>query len=215
MAWTVSSVRVRAPRIALFSLFGLLLACFPSPVSAQTVSPQTVEFDPSTDHDRVVGGVDVVDGYELRFYALGGALPLHVIEMGKPTAQADGKIRFNFSSLLGVWPVEGVTYEARVAAVGPGGAALSAISNQFVFPGTTHRQPPAPCTYSLSATARSGRRDGNDRDAQRHCRQRLRAGRRSAIPDGSMSRAATAAAGTDRLAIQSTPIQAQPNASVI
>ncbi len=41
MAWTVSSVRVRAPRIALFlGLIAGSLASFPSPLSAQTVSPR-------------------------------------------------------------------------------------------------------------------------------------------------------------------------------
>ena len=215
MAWTVSSVRVRAPRIALLSVVGLLLACFPSPLSAQTVSPQTVEFDPSSDHDRVVGGVEVVDGYELRFYAIGGLVPLHVIEMGKPAPQADGKIRFNFSSLLGVWPVDGVSYEARVAAVGPGGTTVSSLSNQFVFPGTTPPPPPpAPCTYNLSATSRSGSATATTGTLSVTAGAAVR-GRPSAIPDGSMSRAATAAVATDRLATRSTPIPARPNASVV
>ena len=134
-AWTVSSVRVRVPRIALLFILGCFsLACLPSLSSAQTVSPQTVEFDPSADHNATVGGVAVVEGYELRFYTVGGAQPVHVIELGKPTPEADGKIRFNFASPLGAWPVNGVVYEARVAAVGPGGSTVSAISNQFVFP---------------------------------------------------------------------------------
>ena len=93
--------------------------------AAQTVSPQIVEFDPSADHDTAVNGVDVVEGYELRFYAVGGSQPLHVIEIGKPAPQSDGRIRFNFASRLGVWPVGGVVYEARVAAVGPGGSTAS------------------------------------------------------------------------------------------
>ena len=154
MAWTVSSVRVRAPRIALCVTLGCLsLLCLPSRAIAQTVSPQIVEFDPSADHNRTVSGVAVVDGYELRFYNVGGSQPLHVIEIGKPAPESDGKIRFNFTALLGAWPVDGVVYEARVAAVGPGGSTTSTISNQFVFPGTT--PPPPPCTYTLSQTSRS------------------------------------------------------------
>ena len=153
MAWTVSSVRVRAPRIALFLILVYVsLACFQSLLSAQTISPQTVEFDPSADHNRTVDGVAVVDDYELRFYVLGGAVLLHVIELGKPAPEADGKIRVNFSSLLGAWPVAGLVYEARVAAVGPGGSTASALSNSFTFPGTT--PPPA-----AAATACRHRRD--------------------------------------------------------
>jgi Putative binding domain, N-terminal/Viral BACON domain len=154
-AWTVASVRVRAPRIALPFIFAFsVLTLVPSLADAQTVSPQTVEFDPSADHSRTVNGVKVVEGYELRFYAVAGVQPLHVIDMGKPSPQSDGKIRFNFSALLGAWPVNGVVYEARVVAVGPGGKTPSTVSNQFVFPATT--PPPAPCTYTLSTSSRSG-----------------------------------------------------------
>ncbi len=154
MAWTVSSVRVRAPRIALCVTLGCLsLFCLQSHAIAQTVSPRIVEFDPSADHHRTVGGVAVVSGYQLRFYNVGGSQPLRVIELGKPAPEADGRIRFNFTPLLGAWPVDGVVYEARVAAVGPGGSAASTVSNQFVFPGTA--PPPASCTYTLSQTSRS------------------------------------------------------------
>jgi Viral BACON domain len=158
MAWTVSSVRVRAPRIALFlGLIAGSLAFFPSPLSAQTVSPQIVEFDPSPDHNASVNGVAVVSEYELRFFTVGGTQPVHVIEMGKPNAGSDGRIRFNFAALLGAWPTAGVIYEARVAAVGPGGSSQSTISNQFVFPGTTPPPPPPPpsCSYTLSTLSRS------------------------------------------------------------
>ena len=122
MAWTVPSVRVRVPRIALrLIVLSWSLACLPSLLIAQTISPQIVEFDPSADHNSTVGGVAVVDGYELRFYGAGGTQVLQTIQLGKPTAEADGKIRFNFGALLGTWAVDGVVYEARVAAVGPGG----------------------------------------------------------------------------------------------
>ena len=154
MAWTASSVRERALRSALCLTLGCLpLVFLPARAIAQTVSPQLVEFNPSADHNATIGGVAVVDSYELRFYAVGGSQPLRVIEMGKPAPQADGRIRFNFTALLGAWPVEGVVYEARVAAVGPGGSTSSTISNQFVFSGTTPA--PAPCTYTLSQSART------------------------------------------------------------
>jgi Putative binding domain, N-terminal/Viral BACON domain len=165
MACTAWSVRGRAPRIALSLMVGFCassfsLLCLPSLLSAQTVSPQIVEFTPSTDHNRTVNGFEVVEGYELRFYTVGGTQELHVIEMGKPSPQTDGTIRFNFTSLLGVWPVNGVVYEARVAAIGPGGSTESATSNQFVFQVTAPPPPPPPppstCSYSLSSTFRSG-----------------------------------------------------------
>jgi len=85
MECTVWSVRGRAPRIAL-SLIAVCVALvsLPSLLSAQTVSPQVVEFDPSADHNRTANGVEIVEGYELRFYRVGGSQPLHVIELGKP-----------------------------------------------------------------------------------------------------------------------------------
>ena len=141
------------PRIALFlGLIAGSLASFPSPLSAQTVSPRIVEFDPSPDHNASVNGVAVVREYELRFFAVGSTQRLHVIELGKPNVQSDGKIRFNFAALLGAWPVDGVVYEARVAAIGPGGSSQSAISNQFVF-GTTAPPPPPPPRPRTARTA--------------------------------------------------------------
>src|SRR6187399_525869 len=104
MAWTGPSVRVRAPRIALFfSIASVALVGVSAPVSAQTVSPQSVEFDPSPDHDRSVNGVDVVDSYELRFYAVGATTALQVIGIGKPAPATDGVIRYDFSSRLDTW----------------------------------------------------------------------------------------------------------------
>ena len=155
MAWTVSSVRVRAPRIALFlSLIAGSIACFPSPLTAQTVNPQIVEFDPSPDHDALVNGVAVVSEYELRFFAVGSAQQLHKIELRKPDPGSDDKIRFNFAALLGSWPVAGVTYEACVVAIGPGGSSQCTISpNRFVFQDTT---PPPPCSYTLSPQLQTG-----------------------------------------------------------
>ena len=103
---------------------------------------------------KSVNGVNVVDRYELRFYAAGGSAALQVIDLGKPAPAADGVIRYNFSSRLGAWMVNGTVYEARVAAVGPGGSRLSAISNQFTFLVATPS--PAPCVYSIGTASRSG-----------------------------------------------------------
>jgi len=152
MKRTAWSVRARISRVAVCAALSCSALILPRIAAAQTASPQIVEFDPSTDHDAVAGGVALVDRYELRFYILGGLISLHSIDLGKPSPQADGKIRFNFVSLLGTWPLDGVLYEARVAAVGPGGAGLSAPSNQFQFGDTTG---PTTCDYSLSVSSRS------------------------------------------------------------
>ena len=162
MAWTVSSVRVRAPRIALFlGLIAGSLASFPSPLSAQTVSPQIVEFDPSPDHNVSVNGVAVVSEYELRFFAVGSTQRLHVIELGKPNVESDGRIRFNFAALLGGWPVAGVVYEARVAAVGPGGV----VAKHHLEPvRVSGHDSPAAAPHLLPRAARTACRRSRDRE---------------------------------------------------
>jgi hypothetical protein len=125
-------------------------------VQAQTVSPRVVEFDPSPDHSRSAGGVALVTRYALDFYAVGSATRLQSIDLGKPAAQSNGKIRVDFTAQLGTWPLDGVVYEARVSAIGPGGATQSAVSNQFVFPATAPSPPPpTSCSFSVSPTSRS------------------------------------------------------------
>jgi hypothetical protein len=134
----------------LFLLALLSLVAVPSSVFAQS-DPRIVEFQPSADHNRQTEGVDVVDRYALEFYAVGSGVLLQSIDMGKPAPDADGLIRFEFASRLGVWQVLGVTYEARVVAVGPGGAAASAGSNPFDFPNAP-APPPAGqfCWFTLT-----------------------------------------------------------------
>ena len=209
MAWTESSVRVRAPRIALcVTLSCLSLLCLSARAIAQTISPQIVEFDPSADHNRTVSGVAVVDGYELRFYNVGGSQSLHVVEIGKPAPESDGKIRFNFTALLGAWPVDGVVYEARVAAVGPGGSTTSTISNQFVFPGTT--PPPPPCSYTLSQTSRSVASAATTGSLSASRRPAAARGPHRARVAGSRSRAAGLAPPTVRSTTASPPTRPRP-----
>jgi len=154
-AWTISSVRVPAIRNTLL----LTLALFSSFLNAQTISPQTVEFDPSPDHSRLVGGLSVVERYVLEFFAVGSVQPLQMVDLGKPNPDDDGKIRVNFAARLGTWPADGVIYEARVSAVGPGGSTPSANSNQFTFPGgSPPPPPPSPppppdaCAYTVTPT---------------------------------------------------------------
>ena len=176
-AWTLSSLRAHSPRIALLfiitiRLLGCLsLALLPSVASAQTVSPQIVEFDPSADHNTSVSGVAVVNGYELRFYSVGGTQPLHVIELGKPAPEADGKIRFNFASLLGAWPVSGVVYEARVAATRSGW-----IDGERHFEPVRIPSHDAAAAVQLCLFVDCGfwRRGRIHRHGERHCGRRLR-----------------------------------------
>lgn len=76
-----------------------------------------------------------MSGYRLELFIPGGALPFHWAAIGKPAPGADSVIRFDFSGLVGGWPLPGGTYEARVAAVGPMGAGRSGASNPFTLEG--------------------------------------------------------------------------------
>jgi uncharacterized repeat protein (TIGR02543 family) len=78
---------------------------------------------------------------------VGASTPFATVDMGKPSPDADGKIRYDFASGVTGWPLTGSYYEARVSAIGPEGAALSEPSNPFVF-GTA-----SSCELSLSAAA--------------------------------------------------------------
>jgi hypothetical protein len=120
--------------------------------SAQNVqNPKTVEFDPSADHDAVTsGGESLVERYDLLVFLQGASAPISTASLGKPAADADGKIRVDFSTLLVGWPLANGTYEARVAAVGPTGSGQSEASNAFDFTEGT-----AACTYALSASSES------------------------------------------------------------
>jgi hypothetical protein len=125
-----------------------ILSCAPI-AHAQVVSdPRVAEFDPSPDHWAVLdSGQPAVLRYELRIYMVGASAPFTKVDMGKPSPDADGKIRYNLASGVAGWPLlPGGEYEARVSAVGPEGAALSEPSNRFTF------RSPSPCTVSLSAT---------------------------------------------------------------
>jgi hypothetical protein len=117
-----------------------------SPVRAQAVSdPRTAEFDPSPDHWKVLdSGQSAVLRYELNLYSVGSPVPFATVDMGKPSPDADGKIRFDFSGAAATWLLPGGEYEARVSAVGPEGSALSDPSNSFTF--TTS----SGCTVTLS-----------------------------------------------------------------
>ena len=136
----------------------LSLGAFPSILAAQPIAdPRVVEFQPSPDHDRIVNGVALVDRYALEFYVAGTNVVLQTLDVGKPTPGANGLIRFDFAAQLAAWQVLGVIYEARVVALGPGGANASGNSNQFNFPSATPSTP-APttpvCSFTLTPPSR-------------------------------------------------------------
>jgi len=133
------------------SLLALLALGIASAVPAQAqttvVNPRIVEFDPSADHS--VAGADgqpLVQRYELRIFTLGNTQPYTTTDLGKPTPEADGKIRVDFTTRISPWPPDG-NYEARVAAVGPSGLGVSDPSNAFALVSS----PLPTCTYTLSS----------------------------------------------------------------
>ncbi len=122
------------------------LACASSLRAQATVDPRVAEFSPSADHWQVLGdGSPAVSRYDLRVYLLGASTPLATIDIGKPSPDADGRIRVDFASEAAAWSLPGYTYEARVSAVGPQGEGVSDTSNPFTF-GTA-----SPCGVTLGA----------------------------------------------------------------
>jgi hypothetical protein len=120
-----------------------------APSQAQVVSdPRVAEFDPSPDHWQTLdSGQPAVVRYELGVYMCGASAPFTTIDMGKPSPEGDGKIRFDFASSVTGWPLPGGNYEARVSAVGPEGSAPSEPSNPFTF------STGSSCTYALSGVS--------------------------------------------------------------
>ena len=119
-------------------------------LSAQAiVDPRYVEFSASADHDAVSNeGAPLVTSYSLAIHAPGAVTPLTTVDLGKPDPNASNIIRVDFLPLLEVNLAAGVNYEARVTAIGPGGAASSSPSNQFSFA-------PAPCSPTIAPSART------------------------------------------------------------
>jgi hypothetical protein len=142
-----SRTRRRSASLGFTALLVITFAlAFAAPLRAQVVSdPRIAEFDPSPDHWVMLdSGQPAVLRYELSMYSVGASAPFAMVDMGKPAPESDGKIRYNFTSAAAGWPFPGGSYEARVSAVGPEGAALSDPSNPFTFSTSSS------CTYSLS-----------------------------------------------------------------
>jgi hypothetical protein len=127
----------------------LILVLFATAAAAQApaiIDPRIVEFDPSPDHSALnASGQPRVTRYDLELYLVDGTQPVQVVNLNKPAPQGDGKIRVDFTTLLNPWPAAGTIYEARVAAVGPGGTGRSTESNTFSFS--------SPCSSAISPTS--------------------------------------------------------------
>jgi hypothetical protein len=105
-----------------------------------------VEFKPSELHASLApGGAPYVSRYDLEFYYPDALEPFQVVSLGKPNPDPDGVIRAIFIGVPFSWPSSGLTYVARVAAVGPAATGRSDASNPFVFSGS--------CQYMLWADA--------------------------------------------------------------
>lgn len=106
----------------------LLLCLLPAFASAQPVTdPPQIEFSPSPDHATA-------SSYLLEVAVAGQVPVVKAVDLGKPAPQTDGKIRASLVSLLLPGLSMGVTYEARVSAIGPDGKSPVAVSpNTFQF----------------------------------------------------------------------------------
>ena len=130
----------------------LVLLATAAPAHAQTVVGRAVEFVRSADHARLLpDGRPAVSEYHLEIYTAGAAAPFHWITLGKPAPAADGVIRFDFSGLVGGWPLPGGVYEARVSAIGPLGTGRSAVSNPFTLATPGCAPSVAPATVPVGA----------------------------------------------------------------
>jgi len=136
-------------------VLALVLSIAPTVAAQSITDARRVEFTPSPDHDAVdPNGVAIVSRYALDVFLSGGTSAIQSADLGKPDPETDGMIRVDFISLLSSVLTPGVTYEAVVSAVGPGGAAASERSNTFAF---SLPCPPtiAPSGQSLSGTGGS------------------------------------------------------------
>ena len=154
-----SSTRLRSAWLGFTVLLvtTFALACAATSQAQVLNDPRVAEFDPSPDHwVTLSSGASAVLRYELAVYPLGVSAQVGTVDMGKPSPDADGKIRFDFSSHVAAWSLPGGEYEARVSAIGPEGAALSDPSNPFTFSSSS------PCRFSLSATTVSASASGGN-----------------------------------------------------
>lgn len=142
-----------ARRRLLSLTFGLLCSVSGSSVWAQVLTnPTAMEFTASPDHDAVdPRGNPLLSHYEVQYFMTGAAQPFQSASLGKPQPGGGGLVRISLTQ-IGALPSPGVVYQARVAAIGPGGATNSSMSNQFMFDnGSSCSYPLSPATQQVSA----------------------------------------------------------------
>ena len=138
----------RLIRVAHHAFVILLVVAAGIALTAQTVvDPRYVEFTPSADHSALASdGTPLVQRYSLSVFVVGSSVAFDTMDLGKPTPSG-GVIRVDFLPLLHSVPTPTVVFEARVAAIGPGGTTNSTVSNGFSFN--------AACAPSINSTGQS------------------------------------------------------------
>ena len=148
---------VRASRAVILGLF-LALLLPASQVRAQSiVDARRVEFTPSGQHDAVTSsGAPIVERYTIDVFVAGTVWPVASADLGKPVPESDGMIRIDFVSLLSAPLANGVTYEAMVQAIGPGGRSGGTRTNTFSFGAVACTPVVAPLAASFAAAGGTG-----------------------------------------------------------
>lgn len=116
-----------------------------------------VEFNPSADHSTLdANGNAIVTGYTMTIYTAGGTTAVRTLDLGKPSPGTDGFIRLDFSTLLSSPLTAGVSYEALVEAVGPGGSSGGTRTNTFGYTPTCTAPTISANSQSFTAAGGSG-----------------------------------------------------------
>lgn len=116
------------------TLLGLLALA--TPLAGQDLNPNVIEFLPPQ------AAADVTR-YDVAFYQASAADPFLVVNIGKPSPQADGMIRADLTTKITIWPAPNALCVARVAAVSAAGTTQSIASNTLVYQ----------CDFSLSSAS--------------------------------------------------------------
>src|SRR6185437_9902393 len=135
----------------LMCLMGALAGSSSPAWSSTVVDPRFIEFIPSAaDGGAMADGRPVVTHYELQIARAATGQVVERIHLGKPSVQADGMVRLEFTKAM-TSIVDGVTYVATVVANGPAGRTQSLVTNAFSF---------SRCKYSLSERSTTILMDG-------------------------------------------------------